>query len=380
MYKQIIYTLLVLAVLSSCEEPFIPDISKAEYESVLVVDGTISTEEGPFRIRLSRSLPIDADVDFLPEDGAQVLITDDDGNVFHLFDRGNGWYETAENNLRAQIGVKYNLIIRTADGGAFESSEVEVLSCPEIEKVHYKTVTRTSFSGQSPQEELWVEVMVNTKGDTNDTRFLKWKFIETWEVRIPSGVYAIKVDGTVEGDHINTIPERQFCWITDTSSVVLLGSAEKQELNELSNCLIKSIPPKSTKLYFRYSILVEQYALDKEAYRFWKKVEDSNQNLGDMFDKTPCSAYGNITCCETGEKVLGCFMACDVKEKRFFIDEIPEGIHARHGYEECVYTYVDSPDALFFGTSVQTDLPIYGYVEKCVDCTSQGSNVKPSFW
>ena len=51
--KHIINTFLVTValLLFSCEEPFKPDIDITGYESLLVVDGLITDDEGPFRVQ-----------------------------------------------------------------------------------------------------------------------------------------------------------------------------------------------------------------------------------------------------------------------------------------------------------------------------------------
>ena len=42
----------------SCSEPFFPDIRKSELSSMLVVEGMVTDEEGPFRVKLTRPFQI----------------------------------------------------------------------------------------------------------------------------------------------------------------------------------------------------------------------------------------------------------------------------------------------------------------------------------
>ena len=83
-----------------CVEPFSPELNPEDIENLLVVDGLITDQPGPFRVRLTFSVPVYDDwnltADYKPVKGAEVEIIDNQDNTFMLFDTGSGWYETEE--------------------------------------------------------------------------------------------------------------------------------------------------------------------------------------------------------------------------------------------------------------------------------------------
>jgi len=376
----IFYLIIVIFIFHSCEERFSPNISTSEYESMLVVDGVITTEKGAFEVRLSNSVAIDQPNKIVPEKGAQVLIMNNDGKIYTLVEQENGWYRTLEKNLKAEIGKFYTLHIKTTKGVDYESSAVEVLSCPEIKSVNYREIVKTNFNSPVPTDEKWLEILVTTQGKPDDAKHLKWLYDETWEVNIPTSVTVQLANNSTEIADVIPASNKLHCWVNSPSSTILLGSTEKQSKNNISNYSLKKIAPNTPKLNYKYSILVKQYAIDQSLYKFWKKIENSNQSQGSLFDKTPSSAYGNITSCVDNKKTLGCFMACDMKTKRIFIDKSMHHIKTTNGYENCIYSYVSSKEAILFGKTNMGDTPVYCYDLKCADCTTNGTNIKPSFW
>src|SRR5690606_38038743 len=80
------------------------------------------------------------------------------------------------------------------------------------------------------------------------------------------------------------------------------------------------IPNGSEKLTVRYSMLVSQYAISKEAYEFYEIMKNNTEKMGSVFDPQPSLVRGNITCTtDPGEIVVG-FIDCSVSSsQRIFI-------------------------------------------------------------
>ena len=57
-YKRILFIAGLSLLLSGCVEPFHPDLESEDSESMLVVEGLITDQSGPFRIRLSSTIPV----------------------------------------------------------------------------------------------------------------------------------------------------------------------------------------------------------------------------------------------------------------------------------------------------------------------------------
>ena len=380
--KHIIHTLTVALgiLLFSCEEPFNPDIDITDYESMLVVDGVISNREGPFRIRLSSSVPLDTTINELPVYGARVEISDDRGNSYALFGTEDGWYETQNKFLKAEPGVAYMLSVETADGMQYESTTQEMQSGPEIDKVHYREVQQTNFDADPPRDETWLEILVDSKGPENETSYVKWEYEETWEIKIPDDVKVADNQGNLHDETAYPNEKQRRCWVTAVSNSIDVESSEKLEVNEIRDYTLRSIAPLGNQLDIKYSINVVQYTMNKEMYTFWKKLQDANENLGSMFDKTPSSIYGNITCCNTDKKALGYFMVAEVEEERIFITKADQSVRTLTGYEDCTYSYLREEGYVFWSFTIDQTRRLYNNAPQCLDCSNTGTNIKPPFW
>jgi hypothetical protein len=376
----IIISFMLAAMLFSCEEPFSPDIDIKEYESMLVVEGLITNETGPFRVRLTSSVPLDTTVNKVPVNGAIVEILDTHGKTYILNGISDGWYETFEKNLQAEEGVGYTLNVTTPDGMHYESSTVEMVKGPEIEDIYFEESYYTDYSGIKPREERWLDILIDAKGDDGETSYVKWEYEETWEIKIPNDVKVANSYGFIYDEVVKPNDEMRHCWVTSKSNTIKVASTEQQDVNNIQGFLLKSIGPGGNQLHLKYSILVKQYSMNKELFTFWNKLKDSNENIGSMFDKIPSAVYGNITCCSDNKNSLGYFMVSDVQKKRIFIAKPEHRVRTFTGYEDCLYAYQPLPGYVYFGETEDNGIPIYNTAPQCIDCLNEGTNVKPPFW
>ncbi len=143
----------------------------------------------------------------------------------------------------------------------------------------------------------------------------------------------------------------------------------------------------------RYSILVKQYSLSEEAFRFWNNLKESNESTGTLYDSQPFQVTGNIRSMEDPfEPVLGYFDMSLVSKKRIFITntlDVPVDIDIPSAFPDCLNgadTIVNFNQIPHF-TDIGYLISFYnfgvGYImalKTCVDCRLKGSNNKPEFW
>jgi hypothetical protein len=150
---------------------------------------------------------------------------------------------------------------------------------------------------------------------------------------------------------------------------------------------VQFIPNGSEKLAVRYSILLRQYALDREGYNFYELMKKNTEDIVNIFSPQPSEIRGNINNInDSKEYVLGYVTASTVEEQRKFI-QIPW-----HFFQGCYITKVPNiPDSIkfYFGPggplipfAYDDPPPSYsGSSPECVDCTRRGGNTKrPSYW
>ena len=145
------------------------------------------------------------------------------------------------------------------------------------------------------------------------------------------------------------------------------------------------------RLHYRYSLLVRQMAMSREAFLYWDELGKNIQSQGNLFDKQPALTPGNICNVEdNSEVVIGYFSISGLEEARTFVEDVPGLKIIKDPY----YCAPGAPPA-FLNFMPDQYLPVYtaaglydgrwtfGEVHKyCVDCRDyKGStHIKPDFW
>jgi hypothetical protein len=371
-YNWFIKGLLLLLLFRGCIDPFKPALDKEDTEKLLVVEGMITDEPGSFEVKLSRSVPIDTMVNYIIESGAYINISDDLGNTWLLNEVEPGIYRNLDPGAKAVAGRTYQLFIIDANNKEYESTPVLMLPKPEIENVRWEEVSETVFIDNEVVDETGINIYVDGKDETNNTKFYKWEISETWEVMMPNAITALDGKGMPYDAFVRVPDEKKICWVTQHSEKILVESVDNQSVSQVQNFLVQRIRPGEDKLFIRYSIEVKQYALNNEMYNFWNSLKEINQDAGLLYDKVPVSIFGNISCCNTGEKALGYFYAAEVAKERIFIEKGEHEVSNINKYETCLYVR----DV----TSYPFTDGFYARSAFCGDCRYYGSNVKPDFW
>jgi hypothetical protein len=371
--------ILLCLCLAGCKEEYDPKVKSSE-QSVLVVEGVLNSGGSATNIRLTRTYKLDDSAMLRPEIGAQLIVESKNGTQFPLYDMaGNGNYQIDQ--LALNPSDEYRLRISTWDGKQYASDYMPVQNNPPIDSISWK------------RDEEGVRVFVNTHNPEGNTRYYRWEFEETWEIR--SSYYSLykMVDGYPQD---RQIPEEQvyFCWKNFTSSELLIGNTVQLSEDRVSEKLLFRIPAGSEKLGHRYSVLVRQFALTKEAYDFYQLMKKNTESLGSIFDSQPSEITGNIrSLSDPAEKVIGFISVAPSQESRIFIskDEVPDW-NFRMNCNKTI-TIPNSMDSITKYFTHGEYLPYsarkigfvvlewYGAERRCTDCTTRnGSTEKPWFW
>jgi hypothetical protein len=381
-----------LLSMGSCISPVSPHLNADDSKPMLVVEGQITDQEGPFSVRLTTTGPVSKYYTPKPVINADVRIIDDQGNSFQLNGNSSGFYETEEKNLKGIPGNKYTLTVTTIeDGLQYTSMPVLMQEVPDIDSVYFKQVTKPMVINGLTYEADWLNILLDTHDATGNTKYWRWEFEETWEINLssdfiqvhPSAIYPERFDWRMA----DSVDNKKRCWVTRPSATIHVTSTVNDPVNEVKGFVVQSLGPGESMLYMRYSILVKQYSLDQDLYNFFDHLRDVNENSGGIYSKIPFPVVGNITCCNGTAKVLGYFSASSVREKRIFIKRSEHTVRAINANSGCYYfDYSDrtAEKKYIFGyyyiPGNMFPTPIYTFRQSCADCTLAGTNVKPSFW
>jgi len=171
----------------------------------------------------------------------------------------------------------------------------------------------------------------------------------------------------------------------------MIGSSAKLDEDVISHAPITAIPRHAEKIIARYSILVKQYALTKEAYEHWQILEKNKRQRGTIFDAQPAQLTENIHCITNpDEPVIGWVSASSIEEKRIFIRNSSVAPWGRGATGvACDVFFINPADAAIY-LNDPNNAPAYFVTggglaitrPRCVDCrlNGEGEPVKPSFW
>jgi hypothetical protein len=377
-----IQIIIFLLLTGSCITQFVPEFTEAI--DALVVDGILSDNPAiPTRVTLTRSLPLGSKEKAFPVTGCTVWITDDQGGSFNLYEPGwhrNGVYTS---DMKGTVGRTYTLHIKTnyASGGIFEPLELsytsypmEMKPVPEVEALYYekKEIAATGLFGRTSDG---CQVYVDTQDPTNECRFFRWDFDETWEIFLPFS-HAIN----------------RSCWITRRSADINVKSTAGLSESVVSRYPLNFISNQSDRLTVKYSMIVNQYSLTQNEFLYWEKLKSVTQNVGSLYDITPAAIPNNIYCNEDPTRtVLGYFSVSSMKSRRIFIKDYFRG--QPNLYTDCIHDTLKTanPNLPYLNISVwilelypgNPGSPPYTtitYTRGCADCTVRGTNQPPAFW
>lgn len=374
---KILLSVALVVFLGGCREKYEPDVTSSNSQ-FLVVEGIINAGSGQTNITLSKTFKLDDSARLRYEPNAQVVVEGEDNSVRPLTSLGNGTYRSPD--LGLTVGQKYRLRINTPDGKEYLSDFVTAKETPDIDSVGWR------------QTSEGVRFYVNTDDPTNNTRYYKWDFDETWEIRTFYQSYYIYENGVVRertpSEDVST------CWKHGKSNQIIVGSSARLQSDVMFEAPVNFIGKNDEKLSVRYSILVRQSALDKAGFEFYELMKRNTESVGTVFDPQPSEIWGNIRCVTNpGEMVIGYVSIATVNEKRIFVSNTE--LQSWTFPQYCPTTNVaNHPDSLSlaFNTGLSPVDAIYspsapviiGYVtssKPCVECTARaGSLVRPSFW
>jgi len=366
---KLIYKILYVSFLlypNSCVTEYMPEIEDSP--DLMVVDGLINDQPGPYTITLSKSLSLGEAYVRKPIKGYHLWITDDQRANYYLYERQPGIYTTDSAKFTGVIGRTYTLHIRANSPQGeinYKSFPMELKPVPPIDSIYYEKVIIKE--GEKIYGNIeGCQIYLDTHDSENNCNYYRWKYTEIWEFRLPWNVI------------------HQNCWIYENSSMINVKDVSNLEQKVIRRYPLNYISNTTDRLKHKYCIEVNQYSLNFDEYQYWEKLQFICEDVGNLYDITPSAIPSNIFCIEDpGKEVLGYFSVSAKSSKRFFIKDIFLGI--TNPYLRCVEDTVRGGNVQGLGVyswilEEGPDYVIVTNIRDCVDCTTRGTIVEPPFW
>ena len=300
-----LFPLLVL----SCVTEFQPDT--VSLSSALVVEGQITNQPGPYTVRLTRTADYSFKALNLLETGAVVSIEDNQGNRETLREQApGGTYQTRAGGIQGVVGRSYKLLVQTKSGIRYESAPEVITAAPPIDKL-YTEYRNELVPGTVVRRQGW-DVYLDAKDPETTGNYYRWEWTHYEAIAVCQKTQV--GSGPITGIYCCTP-----CWdITRCYNCISVNSDAEINGQAISRQLILRAPYTSTTPYY---VEVEQQALSRGAYQFWKSVRQLVNNTGGLFDAAPQTVQGNIRCVsDPNVTVYGYFGATGVSRMPFYVD------------------------------------------------------------
>ena len=310
MKKQlIIYVSLALLSLAACVTDFTPEVKGVS--GILVVDGTITDGESVFR--LSRSVGITDDIRSADTiTNAEVSVERSDGVFFKASQESKGAYRAINGALDPNLEYRLNISL---DGKQYQSSFLRPTFTPEIDSLSFQ-----GHGGEKP-----VTIHVSSHAGKDSPPYYCWSYKENWEIQ--SRWFANAREEPLGSKNIiwhnpYTSENTYHCWVKDSSKVLLVGTTEKLTENRLAEHKLFEIPVSDERLSVLYHVEVSQMQIRKEAYDYFKILQDEIERTGNLFSPVlTAGENGNIyNVSDPDELVIGYVEVATVSRGRMFIE------------------------------------------------------------
>ncbi len=396
--KQIVILFLLLVIQNGCTEPY--EIETVNYESVLVVESTITDEVKPQVVKLSRTSTLE-NPGILTENNASVTVSDNNGDNFSFAQDDETGFYVSEQPFSAQPNVSYTLNITTQDGKRYTSSAVTIPSAVNIGEVYAERINNPTDNKDG------VQVLVDTEDPTGNAKYFRYEYEETYKIVAPNpSPFSAEIvnynpsSGTYDVILTPREPE-EICYSTENSIGIIQTTTTELTENRVLRFPVKYLSKLDPKLQTRYSILVKQYVQSVEAYTFYKIVKELGSVESLLSQGQPGYVAGNMVSeANPNERVLGFFEASSMTSKRIYFNYEDFGLEKPPYFIECepllldyndntildddpdereiIYTYLTYFDYQVLSLTQST---FYTIVQpECSACTSFSSNIRPDFW
>jgi len=382
----IVFFLLAL-LLNSCTETY-PLLTNT-FEEVIVVESTITNELKNQEIKITKTAKFE-DENYLPESGAKVFVTDDQGNQYDFKEDGERYISEVE--FQAQPGTKYQLHINTKDGKSFESSAETLSVINPMQNVVAAVEKKDNVNG--------VGIRIKSFDPAHKANYYRYEYEETYKVVAPKWS---SIKATLnENGQLLLVPNSQttqVCYGNKKNTELLLVNTNNLSEDRV-DFMARFISDQDYIITTRYSILVKQYIESLAAFNYYATLKKISGSGGILSPVQPGFLSGNIKAVNSNDKIAGYFDVASVSTERIYFNyndlfpgafpppyvvDCKEYCYGGEGSvpEPCTHSLPYSDDLgqrLINYYSGYEGSFIFWVNAPCGDCTTVASNIKPTFW
>ena len=318
--RKTVFHIVLFIVVTSCLDRI--DIGNPENpQQQIVIDGFISDEPGPYKVRLTRSLGIYDDLrKALPFSAERVSIFDNFGNIEALTEVELGQYETSPTGIRGVVGREYTLRIEARDGKIYESVPERITPAGSIDSIYYELVSSQPSEGPTT---YGFKILIDSEAPASDNEnYLRWKFTGTYKVKTNPELHTVRIGEAIVPDPIDCC---EICWVTQLEDKPVVSDNQIVSEGKFNNVEVGLVPVNGWTFYEKYLVEVAQMSLSRTAFDYWRIVQFQKEGAGSLFQPPLGRPETNVFNINGTTEVQGIFYATSITRKQVFIlpEEIP---------------------------------------------------------
>jgi hypothetical protein len=374
--KNILLVLLVIVL--GCRDEFI--LESDNYDQIMVVDGMISNEPGPYTINLSLTAPINSDAN-IPLKGYTITLYENTGKSEILTETESGKYVTSIGGIQGIVGNEYSISIINPNGVEYRSVFQELKQPVELDSVYYEIDTTESVN--YPYKIPGYQFYIDTESAITQENYFLWSITETFEYDSDYPFYAYE-NNSFFMFYYPKLMKLGTCWKTQNVNYLFTGSTSNLNIPKITHQPLHFVSTETKKLSKGYSILLTQYAISEKAYNYWQNMEKLLSEENFLVVTQPYNVTGNIQNINNpNEKVYGYFNVASVSQSRIFVGktnlEMYFNICTVISDKNEIASYKQAVGPPYYWVQMAEGIGIVNL--GCIDCTSEGGTIiKPKFW
>ena len=299
MKRLITYCLLLIMLVSACEDPYYPDIDSVE--NMLVVDARLVYEGNSNYIHLYKTVGFYEDESNSQQiSGANISIVDDLGNSYQLVEIEPGIYDV---DFSLSQDLSYSLKIEYG-GNTYESTFESVPKVPVLDTVYGVVETHTFETGDGNNADEYRDVEgVQLYGDmTSNKEMPYYRFtsrvvmqytyfitVITAGVEEEMTVYAWSSSYPSGAFNIASPPE--YSTSTDIIKHPLNFTIKKPALSDGKN-------------FAGWIVELDQYGITQSGHSYYDDINSQLDSDGRLFDPLYVQARSNLKCTNDPEQIV----------------------------------------------------------------------------
>jgi hypothetical protein len=336
----LIIAIIYCGLLISCYKPY--DTSIEANDTILVVDGLITTDFASYRISLRYALPFNSKLVEPRVNSAFVTVTDDLGNTYVFNEKSSGNYVSDSLIFTAKQGRTYILSIETTDGEKFISGPQKIEPAFSVDSVYAELEfqqTLTRFN-QIVKTVRGTNILIDVKSYADSLP--RFRFLSKMVKQYTYSRYIPPPD-------IDPPLYLFYCWQTENSNTDINLTKNEYSGNSFNlsrhsvyfldeqvfiDAFVYNLGPKQSDQSYKgipttsrqtFSVsnrilYLDQYSLNNEAYTYYEKMDELLRSEGKLFDPIVSQLEGNVKCVTNPDrKVFGFFESSSVSHSVYSI-------------------------------------------------------------